>query len=143
VLDTNVVLDWLIFDDPETRAIRREIESERACVVTREDCRAELLRILGRPKLRATAQQRSSALLQYDHFVEPLSARPLSRALPQCRDHDDQKFLELADQSGAQWLISKDKLVLKLAAQTVRLGLFRILHPREASAVLLGDSAKT
>ena len=60
--------------------------------------------------------------------------------LPTCRDPDDQKFLELAQASGAQWLISKDRDLLKLARRTRKAGLFLILKPEQWSPVLIGRS---
>jgi len=52
------------------------------------------------------------------------------RALPKCRDRDDQKFLELAHASGAEWLVSKDRAVLKLARRIARDFAFRIAEPK-------------
>ena len=147
VLDTNVLLDWLVFADPGVADIASWIENGRARAVTRSDCRAELVRVLAYPRLCATDAQRAAALSHFDHWVAPAGAPSapsapaalaagIPRALPQCRDRDDQKFLELARDANADWLISKDRLVLKLARPMRRLPLFRIVHPREASAAL-------
>jgi predicted nucleic acid-binding protein len=54
--------------------------------------------------------------------------------LPICRDPDDQKFLELARDAAAQTLITKDKLLLKLARRTSRAGLFEIVTPQAWTA---------
>jgi len=50
--------------------------------------------------------------------------------LPRCRDPDDQKFLELAQACGAQWLLSRDRELLKLARRTRRGHGFDILTPQ-------------
>ena len=55
----------------------------------------------------------------------PADAPPL----PKCRDRDDQKFLELAHAAKADWLVSKDRAVLKLAKRTARDFGFRIAQP--------------
>ncbi|MGV3656140.1 MAG: PIN domain-containing protein, partial [Noviherbaspirillum sp.] len=55
---------------------------------------------------------------------------PREERLPQCRDKDDQKFLELARDAGAAALITKDKALLKLAGKARRAGLFAILTPQ-------------
>jgi hypothetical protein len=55
-------------------------------------------------------------------------------ALPRCADRDDQKFLELARDSGADWLVTADKALLKLARRDRLRGLFRILTPETALA---------
>ena len=60
--------------------------------------------------------------------------------LPACRDPDDQKFLELAQASGAQWLISKDRDLLKLARRTRKAGWFLILKPEQWSPALIGPA---
>jgi predicted nucleic acid-binding protein len=49
--------------------------------------------------------------------------------LPICTDKDDQKFLEIARDSGATVLITKDKALLKLARKTAAMGLFAIMLP--------------
>ncbi len=49
--------------------------------------------------------------------------------LPVCTDKDDQKFLEIARDSGADILITKDKALLKLARKTAQAGIFRIMVP--------------
>ena len=40
--------------------------------------------------------------------------------LPQCRDRDDQKFLELAHRAQADWLVSKDRELLRMARRIAR-----------------------
>jgi len=50
--------------------------------------------------------------------------------LPRCADPDDQKFLELTLASGARWLLSKDKELLKLDRRTRSAGLFSIRLPQ-------------
>ncbi len=142
VLDTNVILDWLIFRDPQIELLRSWIETDRARLATRADCRMELVRVLAYPRLRACAEERRAALAAYDRYaidwqqLVPPDPDRTRVSLPLCRDPDDQKFLELARDAGAHWLISKDKLVLKLARRMRPLGLFRIVHPAGARAVL-------
>jgi predicted nucleic acid-binding protein len=60
---------------------------------------------------------------------------PERARLPQCRDPDDQKFLELAMAANADVLVTKDRALLELArrkrAQVGRTVPFRILTPEE------------
>ncbi|MGI4857360.1 MAG: PIN domain-containing protein, partial [Janthinobacterium lividum] len=56
------------------------------------------------------------------------AARP-TPVLPRCSDRDDQKFLELAARSGAHWLVTKDKALLKLARRFTRDFACRIDRP--------------
>jgi predicted nucleic acid-binding protein len=48
--------------------------------------------------------------------------------LPQCRDPDDQKFLEAALAARADFLVTRDQALLELAR---RVRQFRILTPAE------------
>jgi len=48
-----------------------------------------------------------------------------------CTDPDDQKFIDLAATSGAQWLISRDRAVLKLRKRAFALAQLRIVSPAE------------
>ena len=50
-------------------------------------------------------------------------------SLPKCKDRDDQKFLELAHAAQADWLVSKDRAVLKLAKRIARDFGFQIAQP--------------
>ena len=47
VLDTNVWLDWLVFDDPRVATIKAAVTAERAQVFIDAVCEAELERALG------------------------------------------------------------------------------------------------
>ena len=131
VLDTNVVLDWLLFRDPRITAIAQAIETGRvqwwATSALREECSEVLARGLGAayqpdlPSIRA-------AWDSHARMHPPPPARPLS-ATCRCTDVDDQKFIDFALHSGARWLLSHDKAVLRLAGQARRLGLL-ILPPQ-------------
>lgn len=57
------------------------------------------------------------------------SAATGASALPPCRDPDDQKFLEIALATGASQLLTRDKLLLKLARHRLVKPHFRILTP--------------
>ena len=62
-------------------------------------------------------------------LVEPVA--PPACELPNCLDRDDQKFLELARDSGARALLTRDKLVLKLGKRPVIAARFAILTPEK------------
>jgi predicted nucleic acid-binding protein len=57
--------------------------------------------------------------------------------LPKCKDKDDQKFLELARDGQADWLVTADKALLKLRRGRRLESLFHILTPDEVLAPLL------
>lgn len=59
------------------------------------------------------------------HCADAVVAAPL----PRCADPDDQKFLELARDAGAAWLLSRDAALLALARRCERQHGFRIVPP--------------
>jgi putative PIN family toxin of toxin-antitoxin system len=130
VLDTNVVVDWLVFDDPAVRPLARAIQNGEAQALTREDCLAELHRVLGYPAFALEPAAQHAAYERYLSHVQVVEggADPYA-PLPRCQDADDQKFLELAWQSEAQWLVTRDKALLQLARRVATLGRFRIVAP--------------
>ena len=76
---------------------------------------------------------RFGVLRDWDRLATPVErvfAAPFA-----CSDRDDQKFLDLAYTARADWLVTKDKALLKLARRARRDGL-KILLPAAACAEL-------
>jgi putative PIN family toxin of toxin-antitoxin system len=130
VLDTNVCLDLFVFRDARWSALLSALRDGRLEAVTRDDCRMEWLAVLEYRHLPLDGDTRPLAAKEFDTLVTCLDcAAPGNVVLPVCSDKDDQKFLELARDSGAKILITKDKALLKLARRTARAGLFGIIPP--------------
>jgi len=72
---------------------------------------------------------RPLAAARFDALITVVAPPESGVRLPVCTDRDDQKFLELARDAGADILITKDKALLKLARKTAQAGLFRIMVP--------------
>jgi putative PIN family toxin of toxin-antitoxin system len=133
VLDTNVVLDLLHWQDPVALPILEALRSERAECLADTATLGELQRVLAYPGFALAPAAREAIYMAYDRLarrVETGAPQPL----PRCRDTDDQKFLELAARSGAELLVSKDKALLRLRGRT-RLP-FAIVAPAAAAALL-------
>jgi len=140
VLDTNVWLDWLLFEDPDIAPLRALRERGAVEILIDAACEAELADVLARPFARRTleAPAQAAALAACRRAATRVETR-LSDAerarLPLCRDRDDQKFLELALAAGADCLLTRDRELLALSrrrkAQVGRTVPFRILHPDE------------
>ncbi len=136
VLDTNVWLDWLVFADASVTPIQDAVACGDACIFISPACEVELIRVLGYPlsgraldtdaQAAALARCRTVARSTFDG-----SAPHTIAALPRCADPDDQMFLELARECGADVLITKDRDLLALATRKVTPLPFRILTPRE------------
>ena len=134
VLDTNVVLDLLHFSDAAALPILRALEAGRArCCVTAETL-DELRRVLAYPEFRLDATTQASLLARYQMLARLVDSPISDVGLPRCGDPDDQKFLGLAAAVAADFLVSKDKALLKLKRHPDLA--FRILAPGEASALL-------
>ncbi|OOG50345.1 putative toxin-antitoxin system toxin component, PIN family [Rhodanobacter sp. C06] len=135
VLDTNVCLDLFVFGDASCATLREVLRAGAVQAMTDAACRDEWLRVLGYPQLALDAARRAAAVAAFDESVclLPTAERlvvPAMPKLPRCADPDDQRFLELAQASGAQWLLSRDRELLKLTRRTRREHGFDILAPQ-------------
>jgi uncharacterized protein len=137
VLDTNVWLDWLVFDDAGVSALRHAVVAGRAELWTDEGCLSELARVLGYPLFASALDPEVQAahLAAASQVVRMLNRQDAAYeathddALPRCRDPDDQKFLELARDCRASHLVTKDKALLELARRKRKPVPFRIVRP--------------
>ncbi len=135
VLDTNVCLDVFVFVDPRCEPLHDAMRSGRIELVTRADCREEWMRVLHYPALALDDDMRARHAETFDQWTRWIDVPSDSRlTLPRCRDTDDQKFLELARDSGAVALVTRDAELLKLAARMRRLGTFVIVEPTAIGA---------
>ena len=136
VLDTQIWLDWLVFDDPSVHALRGAVEQGLSQVFMDAACDAELERVLaydlGRHSIAAAAQ---AAALAQARRVSKRIENTLSSAeragLPRCRDADDQIFLEAALAARADILVTKDRALLELNRRRTRPLPFRVSPPAD------------
>ena len=129
VIDTNVLLDLFVFDDVRWRLLLDALENGDVHAYTRADCTREWELVLDYTHLPLDDAGRAAAQRRFAGLIRAWEGETLATPLPVCKDRDDQKFLELARDSGAEALITKDKALLKLAKQTRKRGLFRIVSP--------------
>jgi predicted nucleic acid-binding protein len=130
VLDTNVVLDWLLFADPGVQALVTAIEQGRLRWIATAAMRGEFEHVLGRGLAAAhNAEPARFEATWARHCVERPPAPPAGAPL-RCTDSDDQKFIDLALAADAHWLVSRDRAVLKLRSKAAALGL-AILVPSQ------------
>ena len=129
VLDTNTVLDWLVFRNacmaPVVAALENSTLRWLACTAMRE----ELRRTLAYRSLAKWQPDSEHALATFDHHARLV---PMPAAAPQhlrCSDPDDQVFLDLALAHKARWLITHDGALLRMARRVRPLGLL-ITAPR-------------
>ncbi len=136
VLDTNTVLDLLHFHDERAAPLAAGLASGRLVGLSDPGCLEELRRVLAYPRLGIPPERAAGLWSAYRDQVRLVPGTGSPVALPVCRDPDDQRFLELAARGEAAWLVSKDKLVLRLRHHRRCPPPFAILKPEEAAARL-------
>ena len=128
VLDTNVLLDWLVFQDPSAAALDLAIRSGARQWIATVAMREELEHVLTREHLMARQKYPGLSLATWNRWAQLVE--PATTTWPsamRCTDPDDQKFIDLALQHGAV-LLSRDRAVLRLARAGRTRGV-RILTP--------------
>jgi putative PIN family toxin of toxin-antitoxin system len=122
VLDTNIVLDLLVFRDPQAQPLAEGLDAGALRWLATASMREELVRVLAYAKLaprvafhRGTAEQVLQDFDRHVRLVEPAAKAPLT-----CGDPDDQKFIDLAVAHRCV-LLSKDYEVLRMRKRLAQL----------------------
>lgn len=122
VLDTNIVLDAFVFNDPATQPLKRALASQQRQWIATHAMREELVRVMGYPKIaqRMAIHQINAAhvLAQFDGQATLVDSA--HKASVTCSDPDDQKFIDLAVAHKAT-LLSKDRAVLCMSKRLLAL----------------------
>jgi predicted nucleic acid-binding protein len=123
VLDTTIVLDLWVFDEPKAMALRTRVETGTSGWIATTAMREELARVLAYPqivkRLSARALPADTVLGHFDRWAQLQPDAP--KAPYACKDADDQKFIDLAVQQTAA-LHSKDAQVLCMKKRLARCG---------------------
>jgi uncharacterized protein len=143
VLDTNVVLDWLVFRDAAIERLRDAVEQRRVRIVTHAAAIDELRRVLAYPQCRLSDADREALLIRYRELTEAaempadfaLGNLLLPEGFPRCRDADDQHFLALAYHAKASGLLTKDRDLLRMRKRAARFGV-TVVSPKDFVARL-------
>ncbi|MCE4558262.1 putative toxin-antitoxin system toxin component, PIN family [Pelomonas cellulosilytica] len=131
VVDTQVVMDWLVFNDPRVQALGVALRAGAVRWWVAPAMRDEIRHVLGRGVAARYAPDIALVEAHFDAHAEAVEqATPSPRLV--CRDPDDQKFIDLALARGAHWLVSRDKALLTLARRAAPRGL-RITKPEHWS----------
>lgn len=128
VIDTQTVMDWLIFRDARVGALAQAIETGRLCWIGRPAMLEELRHVLGRGVAAAYAPDLDFIESTFATHCRMQSLEPPPAVRLTCRDPDDQMFIDLAIAAPARWLFSRDRAVLALAKRARPFGL-EILKP--------------
>jgi uncharacterized protein len=122
VLDTNVVLDLLVFHDVRSQGLHQALQAGRLQPLATAPMFDELADVLSRPFLARWQVDAPVVLAQARLLCQQVEAPPPgTSSSPRCADPDDQIFIDLAWSWPARWLFSRDRALLDLA---------RAAHPR-------------
>jgi len=134
VIDTNIVLDLWLFEDPATVPLRAALQSGRVTHLATSSMREELARVLTYPhivkRMAKSLIQAQDILQRFDEHL--LAAEPAAKAPFTCKDPDDQKFIDLAVAHGVP-LLSKDAAILCMKKRLLQAGV--LLNPADIPTV--------
>jgi putative PIN family toxin of toxin-antitoxin system len=134
VIDTNIVLDLWLFEDPATIPLRAALQSGAISHLATASMRDELERVLTYPhlvkRMAKSSIQAQNILNRFDEYL--LAAEPAVKAACTCKDPDDQKFIDLAV-AHAVPLLSKDNAILCMKKRLFQSGV--VLNPSEIPAL--------
>ena len=134
VIDTNILLDLWLFEDPATVPLRAALQSGLIAHLATASMRDELERVLTDPHIvKRMAKSNIKAQHILDRFDQHcLAAEPAVKASCTCKDPDDQKFIDLAVAHEAP-LLSKDASILCMKKRLFQVGV--ILNPTDLPAL--------
>lgn len=138
VLDTNVVLDCLVFGNAGCRPLWQALQAGRLHAVASLPMRDELAHVLARGLGARWPVDADGVLAAWDRHVRLVALPPPSRLI--CSDSDDQKFIDLALAHRVPWLLTRDRALLKLARRA-RLHNVQVLIPERWPAVVTDVAA--
>jgi putative PIN family toxin of toxin-antitoxin system len=123
VLDTNIVLDLFVFNDPATAPLKAALQQGQLRWLATDEMRVELARVLTYkqilPRMAYYKVSAEDVLGQFDAQAQLMPVAP--KAGVTCRDADDQKFIDLAVVHRCL-LLSKDQAVLCMSKRLLALG---------------------
>lgn len=130
ILDTNVVLDWLVFKDPTLQTLNDAVQIGRVLLQHHSATLDELRRVLNYPALKLNAGRQTELFAQYLSItttaIAPSDFSPLNLLTPPgfpiCRDYDDQVFLALALHGKVDALVSRDRAALAVRKRAAKFG---------------------
>ena len=116
VLDTNIWLDILLFNDPSVNKLSNLIFKKEILVLSCKQCDDEFSRVLKYKNLGIEKEKQNYMLRTYKEFVKNIDFVETlnSSNIPKCHDSDDQKFINLSCFNHVDWLLTKDKQILKM-----------------------------
>lgn len=129
ILDTNVWLDWLVFDDARLSQLGHAVDSGLVRLHASAPMLDEFAAVVRRPHFGLDAAAQGAARERQRAAVMLHAPAPDCR-LP-CSDPDDRMFIDLAVALRVDWLVSRDKALLRLRRTAHRRFAIRIGTPED------------
>lgn len=139
VLDTSSVLSALLFPNGKLTWMRQLWVSGAIHPLATKQTTEEIIRVLAYPRFKLSPEEIELFLSDYIPYCQIVSVKTQGKVTPQCRDPNDQMFINLALQEKASYLVTSDKDLLVLASETLA-GLvpFSILTPLQFKQIMDG-----
>jgi len=112
VLDTNIWLDWFVFNDPTINTLKTWSAKPENTILIDEACRQELISVLAYEKFQLNTPHQIEIASNVDKICETYNSDGASLEV-WCKDPADEKFLRLALNSESDFLLTKDWDLLK------------------------------
>jgi predicted nucleic acid-binding protein len=122
ILDTNVILDLLVFKDPSAEPIRLLLDAKQVDAVRTLASMVELIDVIGRPAFKISKEDQETIVQSWESSSRLLENTAIEPAPFTCRDPDDQVFINVAYSVRPALLLSKDLRVLELGTIAQRYG---------------------
>ena len=130
VIDTNTVLDWLLFDEPSVAPLAAAVASGTARWIACDLMKRECEHVLARAELAHWQPDPQRVADAWHRHASMLPAPTTAPTWPRCTDPDDQIFIDLAIAAGARWLVTRDRALLRLRRRAAAYGV-QVLRPNE------------
>ena len=146
ILDTNIWLDWFVFEqtaDSPVAQLKRYIEhgsDSRQRIVMSQAMWDEWVDVLARPQFAIDAQRQALILAQTRALVQWVETPPTPVQRIRCTDRDDQVFIDVALACRVDWLISKDRHLLRLRNRARQWGV-HVVTPQDWLKLILASCA--
>jgi putative PIN family toxin of toxin-antitoxin system len=123
IFDTNVLLDLFIFNDFRVLHIKQALIERQLDALASQQTLAEFTEVISRPLFSLDQSAQEKIVQEWQSLAHMIDENKIIAAPWQCRDNDDQIFLDLAYTGKPCVLLSKDNEVLKLASRAANEGI--------------------
>jgi putative PIN family toxin of toxin-antitoxin system len=117
IFDTNVLLDLFVFNDFRVLHIKQALIEKQLDALASRQTLEEFSDVISRPLFSLEQSAQEKLVQEWQSLSRIIEDQNIIAAPWQCRDKDDQIFLDLAFTSKPCILLSKDNEVLKFASR--------------------------